>query len=66
MKITVLLLILALAVAASADKGKSGASDYKVFRLSSRQLAVVCLDGADPTIYPKLTGQDALVISCGK
>jgi hypothetical protein len=39
---------------------------YRVFRLSANEVAVSCSNGADPTTFPKLTGQDALIISCGK
>jgi hypothetical protein len=39
---------------------------YKIFRLTRNQVAISCADGADPTLYPKRTGQDALIITCGE
>ena len=39
---------------------------YRVFKLTDHELAVTCTNGGDPTTQPKLTGEDALIISCGE
>lgn len=45
----------------------SGAkTDHTVCRISANEVAISCKNGGDPTTFPKLTGQDALLVSCGK
>jgi hypothetical protein len=39
---------------------------YRVFKLTDHELAITCLNGGDPATMPKLTGEDALIVSCGE
>lgn len=64
MKTIILTAVLTVAAVASIEAAELK-TIYKVFKLSPNELAVSCLNGADPTTYPKLLGSDALIISCG-
>jgi hypothetical protein len=63
------ILVIAVLVTVCTVSYAAGTTDkpvYKIFRLTRNEVAIACTNGGDPTFYPKQTGQDALIISCGE